>query len=323
VRGNIRRYCRIRLALTIPFTGLPLHELGPLVRRIDEAGYDSVWSAESTDFDGFTPLVVAAEHSTRLRLVTGIVNVYTRGPAVLAQTAAALANVSDGRFVLGLGVSSNVIVERWNGIPFRRPLAKVEESVEYLRTVLAGERGAGGFRLASPPAEPVPIVLAALRDRMLELAARIADGAFTNFLPLSRAAQVVDAFGTPEKELACRFFSISGPDDDALATAKRIFVAYATVPVYAEFFRWLGFGDEIDPVLEAWNAGDRRRALELAPEPLVREIFLLGPVEEQRERLAEFERAGITTAVLALSSPPSELPALIDAFAPVGHDPKS
>jgi probable F420-dependent oxidoreductase len=286
------------------------------VRRIDEAGYDSVWSAESTDFDGFTPLVVAAEHSTRLRLATGIVNVYTRGPALLAQTAAALADVSDGRFVLGIGASSNVIVEQWNGIPFRRPLAKVEETVDYLRTVLAGERGAGGFRLATPPVGHVPIILAALRDRMLGLAARIADGAFTNFLPLSRTAQVVDTFAMPEKELACRFFSIHGPDDEALAAAKRIFVAYATVPVYAEFFGWLGFGDQVDPVVEAWTLGDRKRALELAPETLVRDIFLLGPVEEQRERLAAFERAGVTTAVLALSCPPSELPALIDAFEP-------
>jgi probable F420-dependent oxidoreductase len=302
--------------MTIPFSGAPLHELGPLVRRIDEAGYDSVWSAESTEYDGFTPLVVAAEHSARLRLATGIVNVYTRGPAILAQSAAAVASVSDGRFVLGLGASSNVIVEQWNAIPFRRPLAKIEETVEYLRAVLAGERGAGGFKLASPPDQPVPIVLAALRDRMLGLAARIADGTFTNFLPLSRTSQVVDAFARPEKELACRFFSIHGPEDEALVAAKRTFVAYATVPVYAEFFRWLGFGDEIDPVVEAWSAGDRKRALELAPEGLVREVFLLGPVEAQRERLAEFAGAGITTAVLALSCPPGDVPALIDAFAP-------
>jgi probable F420-dependent oxidoreductase len=295
---------------------VPLHELGPLVRRIEDAGYDGVWSAESTAFDGFTPLVVAAEHSERLRLVTGIVNVYTRGPALLAQTAAALADVSNGRFVLGLGASSNVIVEQWNGIPFRRPLAKVSETVDYLRTALAGERGAGGFKLASPPAQPVPIVLAALRERMLRLAAEIADGAFTNFLPLSNAEQVVRTFDKPDKELACRFFSVHGPEEDALATAKRIFVAYATVPVYAEFFRWLGRGDEIEPVVESWNAGDRKRALELAPEGLVREVFLLGPVEAQRERLAEFADAGIETAVLAVSCPPAEVPQLIDAFAP-------
>ena len=111
--------------MTIPFTGVPLHELGPLVRRIEDAGYDDVWSAEATEFDGFTPLAVAAVNSERLRLVSGIVNVFTRGPALLAQSAAALADLSKGRFVLGLGASSNVIVEQWNGIAFRRPLAKV------------------------------------------------------------------------------------------------------------------------------------------------------------------------------------------------------
>jgi probable F420-dependent oxidoreductase len=293
-----------------------LHELGPLVRRIEDAGHDGVWSAESTDFDGFTPLAVAAEHSERLRLATGIVNVFTRGPALLAQTAASMASLAPGRFVLGLGASSNVIVEQWNGIPFRRPLSKVSEAIDYLRAVLAGERGAGGFRLATPPAQPVPIVLAALRDKMLRLAAEKADGAFTNFLPLSNAELVARTFGRPDKELACRFFSIDGPEDDALALAKRTFVAYATVPVYTEFFRWLGRGDEIEPLVAAWNAGDRKRALELAPEGLVRETFLLGPVEAQRERLAEFAAAGIQTAVLALFCPPARTPQVIEAFSP-------
>src|SRR5207248_7778722 len=176
--------------------------------------------------------------------------------------------------------------------------------------------GPGGFKLAPPPAEPVPIVLAALRERMLRLAGDVADGAFANFLPLSGVGRVVATFGQPEKELACRFFSIHGPEDEALVVAKRTFVAYATVPVYADFFRWLGRADEIEPVVEAWNAGDRKRALELAPEQLVREIFLLGSVDAQRERLAEFASAGIDTAVLALSAPPGEIPRLIDDFAP-------
>ena len=151
---------------------------------------------------------------------------------------------------------------------------------------------------------------------MLRLAAEKADGAFTNFLPLSNAEQVVRTFGRTDKELACRFFSIHGPEEDALATAKRTFVAYATVPVYTEFFRWLGRGDEIDAVVEAWNSGDRKRALELAPEGLVRETFLLGPVEAQRERLAEFAAAGIETAVLAVSCAPTDVPDVIEAFSP-------
>jgi probable F420-dependent oxidoreductase len=306
----------VRIALTIPFTGSSLRDLPPLVRRAEEAGYESLWSAESTELDGFTPLVVAAEHTERVRLVTGIVSVYTRGPVLLAQTAAALADVSGGRFTLGLGASSNVIVERWNGIPFERPLAKVRETVDELRTLLAGGRGRGGFKLATPPEQPVPIVLAALRDRMLRLAADRADGVFANFLPLSGVQRVVEELGAPDKELACRFFVVPGPEEQALATAKRVFVAYATVPVYAEFFRWLGRGDDIAPVVEAWEAGDRARALELAPEELVREIFLLGPIDEQRARLAEFGEAGITTAVLALVAAPDAVEATIDAFAP-------
>lgn len=298
--------------MTIPFEGVPLHELGSLAARAEDLAYDGLWSAESTHFDGFTPLVIAAEHTQRMRLGTGIVNVFTRGPALLAQTAASLADVSGGRFVLGLGASSNVIVEQWNGISFRRPLKKVEETVAYLRTVLGGERGTGGFKLPAPA--PVPIVLAALREPMLRLAARVADGAFTNFLPLSRVQQVVDAFGAPEKELVCRFFSFHG--DDALERARRTFVAYATVPVYTEFFRWLGFGEQVEPLVDAWSAGDRKGAVELVPEQLVREIFLLGPVEEQRERMAEFGAAGIATGVVALSCRPDELATLLKGFAP-------
>src|SRR5438552_827901 len=231
----------MRMALTVPIRDVPPVDVPAIVRRAESAGYDSIWSEESTNYDGFSPLVVAAQHTERMRLATGIVNVYTRGPALLAQSAAAVAELSGGRFVLGLGASSNVIVEQWNRIAFERPLAKVRETVEILRAVLAGERGPGGFRLPQAP-PPVPIVLAALRERMLRLAGEIADGAFANFLPLSGAPRVVDAFGAPEKELACRFFSIDGPEDEALAAAKRIFVAYATVPVYTEVFRCLGFG---------------------------------------------------------------------------------
>lgn len=306
----------MQIGLTVPFHGVPLGELGPLAARAEAAGYESLWSAESNDFDGFTPLAVAAEHTERVRLVTGIVSVYTRGPGTLAQTAAALSELSEGRFALGLGASSNVIVQDWNGIPFERPLAKVRETVEYLRPVLAGDRAPTGFKLATPPRHPVPIILAALRGRMLELAARIADGAFTNFLPLSNVQQVVDEFGAPDKELACRFFSVLGPEEDALPVAKRVFCAYATVPVYTEFFRWLGRGEEIEPILEAWSSGDRKRAAELAPDELMHDVFLLGPIEQQRERIAAFGEAGISTAVIVPFCPPDAVTAAIDAFAP-------
>src|SRR3954467_15821664 len=306
----------LRWALTVPFTGIPLAEHGDLFRRIEAAGYDDVWTSETAGHDGFTPLALAGVHPERLRLATGVVTPFPRGPAVLAQHCAALADASGGRFVLGLGSSSNVIVERWNGVPFEKPLSRMRAAIEALRPVLAGDRGPGGFRLETPPSSSVPIVVAALRGRMLALAAELGDGAFTNFLPLSGAAQVRDAFGAPDKELVCRFFCFPAAEADALPAARRMLVAYATVPVYAAFFRWLGWGERIDPMVSAWEAGDRARALELVPDDLVREVFLFGGGDAQRERLREFADGGITTFVLAPVCEPAAVPAFIDAMAP-------
>jgi len=306
----------LRWALTIPFSGVPLAAHGDLFRRIDAAGYDDVWTSETAGYDGFTPLALAAVHTERLRLATGVVNPFTRGPAVLAQHCAALADASGGRFVLGLGSSSNVVVERWNGVPFEKPLSRMRATIEALRPVLAGERGPGGFKLETAPEAPVPIVVAALRGKMLGLAAELGDGAFTNFLPLSGTRQVAEAFGAPEKELVCRFFCFPAPADEALPAARRMLVAYATVPVYTAFFRWLGWSERIDPMLAAWEDGDRRRAVELVPDELVREVFLFGDAAAQRERLQAFAEGGITTFVLTPVCEPHEVPRFVDELAP-------
>src|SRR5919206_4126197 len=302
----------IRWGLTVPFAGVPLADHGELYRRIEAAGYDDLWTSETAGYDGFTPLALAAVQTSRLRLATGVVNPFTRGPAVLAQHCAALADASGGRFALGLGSSSNVIVERWNGVPFEKPLSRMRATIEALRPVLAGDRGPGGFKLETPPASSVPIVVAALRGKMLALAAELGDGAFTNFLPLSGTPQVRDAFGAPDKELVCRFFCFPDSEEEAAPAARRMLVAYATVPVYTAFFRWLGWGERIDPMVAAWQAGDRRKALELVPEDLVREIFVFGSPEQMRARLDEFAAAGISTFVLSAMCGPEDVPAFID-----------
>jgi probable F420-dependent oxidoreductase len=305
-----------RWGLTLPFPGISLPDHEPLVRLAEERGYDDLWSGEATGaVDGFTPLVLAAAWTDRLRLGTGVVNPYTRAITVLAQHAAALQDASGGRFVLGLGSSSDVIVERWNGIPFVKPLSRVREAVQTLRGVLAGERGPGGFRLDPAPAPAPPIVIAALRDRMLRLGGELGDGTFVNFLPLSATPHVVEQIGA-ETEVVCRFFNVPQAAEEAMGLAKFMFAAYATVPVYTEFFRALGWGERLDPMVEAWRSGDRARALELAPEELIREIFVFGSPAEQHERLAEFGEAGITTFVLTPIAPPEQVPEVIRALAP-------
>ncbi len=310
----------MRWGLTVPFPGVPLAEHPRLYERAEALGYDDLWSGETpTGVDGFTPLAIAAPVTERMRLVTGIVNVFTRGPAVLAQSAAALQEASQGRFVLGLGASSEVTVERFNGLEFERPLTRVREAVATLRPVLSvpAARGFGGLRLERPVSQPVPIVLAALRPRMLALAAELADGAFTNFLPLSGLPSVVEALGREDSfELACRFFALPGPLEEGMALARGMFAAYGSVPVYADFFRWLGWGPAIEPMIEAFRAGDRSRAAALAPEDLIREIFIFGSPSEIRARVEEFVAGGITTVVLTPIGDPARLPELLQALAP-------
>jgi probable F420-dependent oxidoreductase len=305
-----------RWGLTLPFPGVPLAGHEPLVRRAEAAGFDDFWSVETNGADGFTPLALAAAWTQRMRLGTGVAGVFTRGRALLAQQAAALADASGGRFVLGLGSSSDVIVERWNGMHFSRPLTRVRETLEALKPILAGERGPGGFKLESPPAHPVPLYVAALRERMLRLGGEAADGTFLNFVPLRDAARVVAAIGAPPgHDVVCRYSCLPS-EADGLAEARHLFAAYATVPVYEAFFSWLGWGEAIDPMVAAWRAGDRRLALERVPDALVREIFVFGGAGAVRARLEGFAAAGITTHCLEPLCPPAALPAFVDALSP-------
>jgi probable F420-dependent oxidoreductase len=307
-----------RWGLTVPLLGpdLPGHE--ELVRRAEAAGYTDIWSGETQGPDGFTPLALAACWTERVRLGTGVVGVFTRGPALLAQQAAALAEASGGRFALGIGSSSDVIVERWNGIPFSKPVTKVSETIDELREVLAGGRGRGGFRLEQAPAAKVPIIVAALRGGMLRMAAEKGDGAFTNFLPLSGLPKIkAELEGAPEGfELLCRFFCIPGDPEVVADSARWLFASYATVPVYERFFRWLGHGEAIDPMVAAWRAGDRGAALAAVPMELVSEIALFGPPEQIREKVLEFMAGGITLPILTPFATPDQLGDVIEALAP-------
>ncbi len=317
-----------RWALSLELPGLTLPEHEPIVRAAEAAGYTDAWSGETGGHDGFTSLVLAAAWTERVRLGTGVVNVFTRGPAVLAQHAAALQNASGGRFCLGIGSSSNVIVERWNGIPFERPRTRVRETVAFLRAALAGERaGEGGFKLEQPPPAPVPIYIAALRERMLATAGELGDGAFVNFLPLASLPKVMEGIRAGEREggkkegstdVLCRFFCIQGDPDQAFGLASWMFAAYATVPVYEQFFRWLGYGEAIDPLVEAWRARDRARAVEVAPRELIEDIFILGDAAGQRARLEAYRDGGITTPVLMpIPLLPPGTPATADVYGPL------
>ena len=307
-----------RWGITLPITGLRLPEHEDVVRRAEAAGYSDIWTGETAGPDGFTPLTLASTWTERARLGTGIVGVFQRGPALLAMESAAVADASDGRFVLRIGASSDVIVERWNGIPCERPLTKVAETIDFLRAVFAGERGEGGFKLESAPSQPIPIMVAALRGKMLALAAEKADGAVTNFLPLSAMPQVSKPLSGASEgfELVCRFFCFPGSREEFEPAARRMFAAYATVPVYEKFFRWLGHGDAIDEMVVAWAERDRERATAAAPWELIEETFILGEPGEMKAQLQRFVDAGVTLPILTAVTETDQVADLFEALAP-------
>ena len=307
-----------RWGLTLPLPMLPLAAHEDLAKRAEAAGYTDLWSGETNGPDGFTPLALAAAWTERVRLGTGVVGVFQRGPALLAQQTAAMADGSGGRFVLGIGASSDRIVEGWNGIPFEKPYSKVAETVDFLKVALAGERTESGFKLETKPAEPIPVVLAALRGRMLRLAVEKAEGAFTNFLPLSGLPQVVDEIeGAPDGfELLCRFFCLPGDREQVEPMARFMFSSYVTVPVYEAFYRWLGHGAAIDPMVAAWKEGDRQGAAAAAPWDLIEEMFIFGDPAAMKARLGEFTAGGITLPILTPITTPDKLGELIEALGP-------
>ena len=180
----------MRWGMTVPFAGLPLSDHGPVFSALVDAGFTDAWSSEVAGADAFTPLALAAAWEPRLRLGSAIAPVFTRGPSLLAMSAAALAEAAPGRFQLGIGASSPVVVGDWNAVDFSEPYLRSRDMLRFLKTALAGAMvdhdygtfAVRRFRLERPPATAPQVLLAALRPGMLRLAAAEADGVILNWL---------------------------------------------------------------------------------------------------------------------------------------------
>jgi probable F420-dependent oxidoreductase len=313
-----------RFGLTVPFEGIPLHEHKSWFEEIECLGFTDVWSAEAGGFDAFTPLALAAAWAPTLRLGTAIVPAFTRGAATIAQTVAAMCQAAPGRFALGIGTSSDVIVEQWNGIPFEKPFQRVRDTIRFLRAALSGEKvtaeyetfSVKGFRLGASVPEMPPILVAALRPGMLRLAGTEGDGAIINWLSADDVKTVVPHVGEG-KEIVARIFVLATTDRDLVQlVGRRSIAAYLNVPVYAKFHEWLGRGAALAPMWDAWRAGDRKAATEAIPDSLIDELVVHGTVDEIREHLARFTANGVTTPAPAILGAGEEVREIIRALAP-------
>jgi probable F420-dependent oxidoreductase len=308
-----------RYGVTVPFDGVALQDQRDWFEEAAELGYTDLWSSEAGGTDAFTPLALAAAWVPSLRLGCAIVPAFTRGPGLMAMSVASMAEAAPGRFVFGIGTSSDVIVERWNDIPFTEPYKRTRDMVRFLRAALTGDKvdasfetfSIKGFRLGRrlDPAAVPPILVAALRPGMLRLAGREGDGAIINWLSADDVRTVVPYVGEGRAaggrdgnpEIVARIFVCPSDDADAVRTMGRFAIgAYLNVPVYAAFHEWLGRGDALRDMWENWKAGDRKAAVASIPDETVDQLIVHGPPEACRAHVQRYFDNGVTTAALAL-----------------------
>jgi probable F420-dependent oxidoreductase len=320
----------MRLGITLPLGGVPLSEQSEWVRELSDLGYQDAWSLETGGYDAFSPLLLAAPCAPDLRLGTAIASVFSRGPALLAMQAAALADAAPGRFVLGIGSSSPALVEGWNHATFDRPVERVRDTLRFLRRALSGERvdaeyetfAVRSFRLERPPKHPPPIYVAALRPRMLELAGREADGVLLGLLAARDVPKVVAVArgvrAAPRAlEVVLRLGVFVSEDRERARTAcRRLLASYLNAEPYARFHRWLGRGEALTRLREAWRRRDRRAAMAAIPDDWVDAFFVHGPAEACRDQIEAFRGAGVDTPVLQLMNPSDDPRAAFRALAP-------
>jgi probable F420-dependent oxidoreductase len=324
----------LRFGLNIPLPGLSLARHREILDELPRLGYTDLWTGEAAGADAFSPLVMAAAWASPLRLGIGVVPVHTRGPALLAQTAAALAELAMGEVVLGVGSSGPRFVTAANGIPFSQPYQRVRDTVRFLRTVyrqgwVSGEFDTfaiEGFRLGRPPERPPRVLVGALRPGMLRLGFGEADGAMTNFLTAEDVRTVVDAVGPArgDGELVARIFVCPTEDTEyARALGRRMLAGILTAPTYRAFHDWLGRGEELALTQKLAIAGEHFAAARAIPDDLVDAILVHGSPERCAEQIQAYVDAGVDTPVLMLqptpesSADPGALRDVIRALAPV------
>jgi probable F420-dependent oxidoreductase len=303
-----------RWGLTVPLSGIPLSAHEAVYREAEAIGYTDFWSAES-DVDPWICLALGASWTSTATLGTAIVGVFSRGPAIIAIGAAAMGEAAPGRFVLGLGSGSNVTVERWNGGHFDRPLTRVTEVVQAVRQALDGvpvnvdgeTLKVSGFKLGRPAPYRIPIYVAALQERMVRQAVRVADGVITNWLSAEDVKQVAavvrDEAPKAGKDPAafpilCRISVCPTREPRARDQFRRAVTAYLNVPVYRRFHQWLGRGAALAEMNARWDAGDRKGALAAVPERAIDELAVFGTPDECREKLARYVENGVTVPIL-------------------------
>jgi alkanesulfonate monooxygenase SsuD/methylene tetrahydromethanopterin reductase-like flavin-dependent oxidoreductase (luciferase family) len=307
------------LATGVLLQGFTAREIANLAAEADRSGFRDIWIAESSFGDAFGPAAAAALATSRARIGTGVVGVFGRSPAVMSLSALSLAQLANGRAVLGLGVQARPYVEDWHGVPFARGLDRVREYVQIIRQALRGEKVSlegrtvrvRHFEMLAAP-ETVPIYLAAVGPRMIQLAGEIADGVLGAFFSPGYLRQTV----LPNLEIGARRAGRSVHDVDVATIIPTLLtnapdareqikprllmsvMARESSRFYRDCVAQAGFAAEADAAMQAAERGDIAAALRALPDALVDEMSVCGGRAELDATLARYAAAGLRTAVL-------------------------
>lgn len=298
--------------------GYEMTDVVELAKRAESLGYRSVWVAESEGLNGFMTLGRIAAETSEVSLGTGVVNVYSRTPALLAMSAATLDHLSGGRTVLGLAASSRTAVEGWHGLDYDRPLRRIRETIEIVRAIVRNERVdydgevfslddyARGFDTVR---EDVPVFNAALGATNRRLTGEYADGWLPVHVPRREFAEQVSeveaaarAAGRDADDVTVAPYVVACVDEDAEAArghVRDLLSFYlGALEYYGHVFTRLGFADAVEAVREAWADGDRAEAARRVPDALLDEVAVAGTPAEGRRRLREYRELGADVPVV-------------------------
>lgn len=323
---------KVAIGLGSPYThDIQWEERLTYVIEAERLGVNSVWSAEAWGYDAVSPLAYLAARTSRIRLGTGIVQIGSRTPAMIAMTALTMAALSNGRFILGLGVSGPQVMEGWHGVRFARPLQRTRETIEIVRLIARGERLSyageiyqlplpdGEGKALMPDAQPrpdLPIYLATLGPKNLELTGELADGWLgTSFMPdhadmffgpiEAGAKRAGRSLANIDLQVGAGVVSFSS-DLERLIPPRKPGLAFTLGAMgsrkhnfYNEVFQRAGYTDLALRVQDLWLSRQREAATALIPDELVLKTNLLGTKEMVRERLRIYRRAGVTTINVA------------------------
>ncbi|MBK5306500.1 MAG: LLM class F420-dependent oxidoreductase [Frankiaceae bacterium] len=301
--------------LALPLNlALPVKGFVDVAARAEAAGYDRLWVAEAGNNDAFGLLTAVALGTSTVGLATGVVPIYTRTPSLMAQCAGTLQDASGGRFTLGVGVSSKTIVERWNGVPYDKPLGRIKEYVEVVRQLLDGQRvdheGTyydvhGYFLMMNNPQPPPPIILGALNPQMLRAGGEVADGVCLNWIGAHAVADALALVKDGSRDTTNAVFvrvCVTDDVDSVRRWARREVMSYVTVPAYRTAFGVQGWSDVTMKAMELWDGGDRKGAAASLPDEFLDTLVVAGSADDVRGRFEAFRAAGVDEPVAFLVS---------------------